>query len=40
MSAEAIAKRIKYENTNKPMKIKVTLPNAGGETEEFIISVR
>ena len=29
-----------YENTDKPMKIKVTLPNAGGETEEFIISVR
>lgn len=29
-----------YENTDKPMKIKVTLPNASGETEEFIISVR
>ena len=29
-----------YENTDKPLKIKVMLPNASGETEEFIVSVR
>ena len=29
-----------YENTDKPLKIKVILPNASGEAEEFIVSVR
>ena len=29
-----------YENTDKPLKIKVMLPNSNGETEEFFVSVR
>lgn len=29
-----------YENTDKPLKIKVILPNASGEAEEFFVSVR
>ena len=29
-----------YENTDKPMKIQVTLPNSIGETKKFNISVR
>lgn len=28
------------ENTDKPLKLKVTLPCSNGETEEFIVSVR
>lgn len=28
------------ENENKPLKVKVILPNASGEAEEFIVSVR
>lgn len=28
------------ENEDKPVKLKVTLPNSNGETEEFIVSVR
>lgn len=29
-----------YKNTDKPLKIKVMLPNSNGETEEFFVSVR
>lgn len=29
-----------YENEDKVLKVKITLPNANGETEEFIVSVR
>ena len=28
------------ENEDKPLKVKVMLPNASGEAEEFIVSVR
>lgn len=29
-----------YENEDKALKVKITLPNSNGETEEFIVSVR
>lgn len=29
-----------FENEDKPLKLKVTLPNASGETEEFFVSIR
>ena len=29
-----------YENEDKALKVKITLPNANGEIEEFIVSVR
>ena len=28
------------EDSTKPLRLKVTLPNAGGETEEFLVSLR
>lgn len=29
-----------YENADKPLKLKVTLPSSNGEIEEFIVSIR
>ena len=29
-----------YENEDKALKVKIILPNANGEKEEFIVSVR
>ena len=28
------------ENADKPLEVKVSLPNSNGETEEFFVSVR
>ena len=28
------------ENTDKPLMLRITLPNSTGETEEFIITIR